>query len=110
MIDHSSSGRRDWTPKISDLENAPELGTLGILWAALNVVEQAIPAHVGEYDQEDLAPEHRLADVVLRLARLLRNAVEEYRTVSQRIASGDRPCPTLRHTSRSALGKGDIPF
>jgi hypothetical protein len=75
-------------PTVPDLENAPELAILNVLWTACELADRAISARVGldTLPPGDLLPEEHAAALVCYLSRVLCRAVEEYHPIAQRIA------------------------
>lgn len=96
----------DFLPYAHDLDDAPQLAAVALLWVNLLTVERAIvSAHPCLAGEDPVDREEILGAAILSLAPLLRRAINEYR-------GAIRP-PTCSPSSPirpAAKTRGDIPF
>lgn len=67
-------------PDHLDLDDAPQLAAIAVLWVALHTVERAlIAAHPALIGDDPIDADEHLAAAVVSLAGVLRTALEQYR-------------------------------
>jgi len=96
-------------PAPHDLDDAPQLAAVAVLWFALHTIERALlAAHPALIGDDPVDAEEHLAAAVLSLASVLRTALDQYRVALE--AALDSTHGRVVSAPKPGDKSDDIPF